>query len=150
MAEDTETLRGIIVALLNARRGEREHFMSLAQHLVLPEHQAWFESVFGSELGSMLGHEYGALLREMDSALPDIFGRVIDRGLTEVHVKCIEGLNDPDATGAQRDAMCNMRNPVKLYTVRFVRPGETMGISLWSFVYDKGDFRFIGKMNALQ
>ncbi|MEM2899152.1 MAG: hypothetical protein QXT63_00010 [Thermoplasmata archaeon] len=147
---DIEKLRKVMFELMEARKGERENFMSLARKLILPSSQDWFESVFGKGLGKMLGHEYNAMLIEMEKALPDFFGCVLDRELTEVEIKCISKMSDRDATELQRIAMMNMERPVKLYTVRFVKPGSSMGISLWSFVYHEGEFRFVGKMNALQ
>jgi len=147
---DTGKLMKIMLELMEARKGERDNFMNIASKLILPYSQDWFESVFGDELGKMLGHEYNALLQEMEKELPDFFGRVLDRGLTEVQIKCICSIEDKDATELQRIAMMSMQKPVKLYTVRFVNPGSLMGISLWSFVYHEGEFRFVGKMNALQ
>ncbi|HUH04474.1 MAG TPA: hypothetical protein VML75_20905, partial [Kofleriaceae bacterium] len=52
-------LEGLLTALINAVRSEREaDIAALTASLELPDHERWFASTFGDELGARLSDEY--------------------------------------------------------------------------------------------
>jgi hypothetical protein len=69
----------------------------------------------------------------------------VQGGRTEVLVRRLERPGE-EATGLQNDALKAMKRPTPLYSVRLVKPGETTGFHLWSFVRAGGGFRYVGKM----
>jgi hypothetical protein len=133
-----------------ATDGDGAALESLCGVLVLPDADAWFLRVFGPEKGATLATDY----RERSLALvPEagkLFSSVAAKRQSQIHVDRFTDPNDERATGLQKDALAAMREPTALYSVRFVKPGETHGMHLWSFVHTDGAFRLVGKMRPAQ
>lgn len=55
-----------------------------------------------------------------------------------------------EVTGLQKDALAAMKKEHPLFTVKLVKPGEKIGISVWSLVVQDGSFRFVGKMRKIK
>ena len=49
------------------------------------------------------------------------------------------------ATGHQANALRAMKQPVALYRIQLTRPDGEKSFTLWSFVHEDNQFRFIGK-----
>jgi hypothetical protein len=113
----------------------------LCEDLRLPDYATWFARRFGAEAGGRLAAEYAPF-----GTLPDLFRKLHAEGRTELLVERHDDPADPQATGYQSVALGAMKEHATLYSVRLLRPEESSGYSLWSFVYADGGFRFAGKM----
>ncbi len=114
--------------------------------LRLPD--GWFEKQFGGKTGEKLTLEYAEFVKDI-VRLPQLIRAHRGKGQTEVKVAVTVKAIDRDATGLQNAALQQMKQPVPLYTLRMVKPGEEKGFSLASFVRVDGKFCFAGKMSAL-
>lgn len=132
--------------LAASKAGEKDKVSTLVKGFVLPGHEAWFKKVFGDEKGTKLAEMYAKILPKIEAELTKAFEERVAKGQTEVKVFKIEKADDPNATGAQKDALAAMKSPVPLYTLKMAKAGEESGFSMWSFVYVDGGFRFGTKM----
>lgn len=128
--------------------GEEEKARRMCRALLLPDPQAWFDAIFGPEVGARLADEYAARAKLIDT-LPAVFPELHAKGQTQMLVERHEDPKDPAATGYQSVAMARMKKPTRLYSVRFLEPDADAGFSLWSFVHVDGAFRFAGKMRTV-
>jgi hypothetical protein len=149
--ESTDGLVKLIDDTFSAIRvGDTDRARELVRSMILPEQQAWFRKTFGDDFGAAISIEYG---RRTPSMEQELLGALEDRirdGNTFVRVIKVESAEDENATGLQKTAIKNMRVKVPLYTVKFAdRPGGT-GFSLWSWVYERGSFRIVGKMDVFR
>ncbi len=128
--------------------GKRNEALAMGRALVIPEAAKWFDEHFPEATAKRLTEEYTELAGRIDT-LVDIFPMLHERGQTQLLVERHEDPKDLSATGYQSMAMGAMTKPTRLYSVRWLEPGEDAGFSLWSFVYVDGAFRFAGKMRAL-
>jgi hypothetical protein len=120
----------------------------LISALRLPNADAWFRRVFGDEAGARLGAEYATATARLDAELGRLFAKVIEKGQSEIRTLRFDRADDPKAVGNQKDTMAAMKSPQALYSARFVKPGEGLGMHLYSFVYADGMFRLAGKMES--
>lgn len=116
--------------------------------LRLPAHAAWFRQTFGEPAAARLTAEYEALLQRFEADAAKLFAGVVQKGQSEIRVLRFTDLDDRNAVGNQRDAMAAMTTRAPLYSVRFVQPGERLGMHLYSFVHAGGGFRFVGRLTA--
>ena len=121
---------------------------ALIRALALPRHEAWFGRTFGEPAAAKLSAEYAAVLARFDTDASGAFANVVQKGQSEVQVLRFERAGDPRAVGNQNDALAAMKSPQPLYSVRFVKPGERLGLHLYSFVHADGSFRYVGRMTA--
>ena len=128
------------------RDGDSGKSRALVRSLRLGAHDAWFNRVFGTAIGPKLGAEYAEWLPrfETDAA----FVAVVQKGQSDIRVLRFDRADDPAAVGNQKDAMVAMKIFQPLYSVRFVRPGEQLGMHIYSFVHVDNGFRFVGRMAA--
>lgn len=134
--------------LAAAKAKDEKKLQALVKSLVLPQPEEWFAGVFGPRKSKTLAREYAALVQNLNG-LEKLFQEMIAKGQTDVRVTVLEKIDDPAATGLQRQALASMAKPVPLYSVRMVKPGERYGMHLWSFAYVDGRFRIVGKMRSL-
>ncbi len=127
----------------DARKSE-----ALIGSLRLPAHAAWFRKAFGEPAAAGLTTEYDALLQRFEADAAKLFSGVVQKGQSEIRVLRFTDPGDQNAVGNQRDAMAAMKSREPLYSVRFVQPGEKLGMHLYSFVYAGGGFRFVGRMTG--
>jgi hypothetical protein len=146
-ADGLKKLNEDILAAVKAE--DKEKSAALIKGLLLPDSAAWFGKTFGEEAGPRLEAEYQKLVKVFDSAMLDFYARRGPAEQTEVQVVRHEKPG-PGATGLQNQAIEAMKAPAVLYTVRFTKPGEKLGVSLWSFVQVDGAFRFAGKLRDLK
>lgn len=147
--DDTEAaLQAQIESILAAADGGDVGAVSTAcVALALPDPEEWFAEVFGEEAGGNLASDYDEQAKSMGADLSELFADAVAEGRVEVRVTKIGSADDANATGGQRKALEAMARPVALYSVRLVKPGETSGMHIWSFVYVDGAFRLAGKMS---
>lgn len=145
-----EGLKKLTEDLLAAvKAGDKDKSGALVRSLALPRSAAWFTKIFGDDAGARLETEYQALLPDLVKQLTALYSRCIDMGQTEVRAIRIENAGDA-ATGLQNSAFEAMKTPVALYTVKLVKPGDDLGMALWSFAHVDGSFRLIGKLRAVK
>lgn len=139
--------------LAAAKAADKEKVTVLFKSLVLPNHEAWFKATFGDEVGSRLTEEYQVMVDQIAKASAEemlkSITKTIEEGRTGVLAFRIEKADAERGTGLQKEALAAMKRPTALYTVKLVQPGQSSGLSLWSFVYVDNGFRNIGKMRAL-
>ena len=148
-AESTDGLKKLMSDILEAQKsGDKDKFDSLVKGLVLPDADAWFKKVFGDDKGSKVAAQYTSNTGALEQDLARLFTKIVNDGQTEIRITRLEKPDDPQATGNQKDVLSAMKNPVPLYSARFVKPGESLGMHLYNYVYVDGTFRAVGKMEA--
>ncbi len=128
--------------------GKDAEAKALVAEWKLPDHGAWFKKTFGDARGAKLDAEYSKLV----GLVPQLRGLVAKRyekGQKQIVIRKIDNPGSMDARGLQAKALRAMKSKVTLWDVSFVKPGDELGYSLWSFVHVGGKFRFIGKMRGL-
>ncbi len=131
-----------------------DHFRAWAKEFVSEPHgdlllaEDWFDRQFKPGIAKKLSAEYRNLAKTIDE-LPDLIAAQKAHGRTEVTVGRFHKAIDRNATGIQNAALQRMKSPTALFTIRLTKPGESTGFTLTSFVFIDGQYRFAGKMNAL-
>ena len=126
---------------------DRRYARHLAKTLVLAEPEAWFKTAFGTRLGEALFAEYEPLTPDFAS-FADLVTQLHDNKQTRFVVERFNDADSDAATGYQALALKKMRKPVPLYSVRAVDRDNERVFHAWSFVYQDGFFRWIGKTRA--
>jgi len=147
-AETAGDLKGFMAGALEVVEDEAK-IKALCASLVIPESDSFFAETFGAEKGKAVAAEYSASAPMMGEQLPALFRRIARKGQTEISVRKLTDAADKGATGLQAAALKAMEKKTALYSVRFVKPGDKLGMHLWSFVYSGGRFRLAGKMRVL-
>jgi hypothetical protein len=129
-------------------KGDKAKARALTRSLALSDARTWFTVAFGSADGQRLSAEYASAASSMEG-LADALEPLVARGQTRVVIDALERPSDPDAVGYQDLALQAMKRKITLYSVRLVRPAGPETFHIWSFVYDRGGFRWIGKLKAL-
>ena len=119
-----------------------------ASQMLLPEDTRWFHETFGGDAGASLHKDYAAG-RPPAGEFARLLVELAAVGQDEIIASRYSASTDPGATGAQARALAAMKRATPLYSVRFLRPGETHGIHLWSFIRLNDAWRFVGKMKSL-
>jgi len=147
--EGTEGLEQLFRDLLAAVEDhDRKRAAALIGGLELKDPKAWFRRTFGESLGAKLAAEYAPTVGNFDQLEPVLAGLVAEHE-TDLTVESFAKPGDPEATGYQNLALTAMVQPAPLYSVRLSTAGEDNAFHIWSFVYDAGYFRWVGKMRAV-
>jgi len=113
---------------------------------VLPDHDAWFRKTFNEEMAKAFEQRYAEQGPKLESEMVPLWtDKLVKDGQSDIRVFCLTDPNDGNATGLQKDALQSMKTKTPIYTVKFRKPGEELGMSVWSWAYVDGGFRFIGK-----
>jgi hypothetical protein len=145
--ETTDGLKRLTEDILAATKaGDKTKVSTLVKSLEISDYEAWFNKTFGSEKGAKLSADYRSHLNDFETSATELFIKMVAEDKTEVRVSRFDKAGNSQATGAQNQALGVMKEPVPLYSVRMVRPGEDAGMHLWSFIYADGSFRFVGKL----
>lgn len=143
--ESTRGLTKLFDDMLEAiEAGDRTRARALARTLQLESPQRWFADTFGDELGAELYREYGPMrgrLGELTRLLDDLR----QKGLTRVQVERFTRTGDEDSVGYQSATLERMVKPTPLYSVRLSNVEGTEVFHLWSYTYQSGWFRWLGK-----
>lgn len=140
---DLAALEALVTELSEAAKGaDWKAFALKAKDLRLDEHEAWFSRVFGKTSGKLVADEYAQLSKGLIVELRETFGALFAEGGGPFEVVEAVGYR---ATGLQRRASFAMQVEVPLYTLRWPRAGVTV----WSFAYIEGQWRWLGKLQAL-
>jgi len=147
--ESTDGLKKLMSDILDAQKsGDSAKVKSLVKALELPDAEAWFKNVFGDDKGAKAAAQYKTNTAALQTDLERLFAKIVSDGQTEIKITRLEKADDPEATGNQKDVIAAMKNAVPIYSARFVKPGETLGMHLYNYVYVDGTFRLAGKMDA--
>lgn len=122
--------------------------IELAESLQLKAPEAWFKRVFGDQMGPTLFADYEPLVGSFSSFVT-LMKSLLERGQTRFVVERFTKPDDPAAVGFQGMALGRMDRVTPLYSVRAIdRDGSRM-FHIWSFVYQDGWFRWIGKNTSV-
>ena len=147
--ESADGLKTLMSDILEAQKsGNKDKFNALVKSLAVPDADRWFKKVFGDDKGVKVAAQYKSNTSQIEQDLAKIFAKVVDDGQTEIRITRMEKADDPQANGNQKEVLSAMNNPVPIYSARLVKPGETLGMHLYNFVYVDGTFRLAGKMDA--
>src|SRR5262245_34513474 len=142
-----ESLMGALVKALQEDDAAEQSRLLLS--LRLPEPGKWFRDEFGAELGPRLLAEHeplrtgiGWLARHIEAHL--------EAGLVSIHCDRFDAPGAPGAVGYQRQALARMKQLVPLYSVRFSTSDGKKTWHVWSFVHNRGTFRYVGKMRKVE
>jgi hypothetical protein len=149
--ETTDGLKRLWEDLLAAQRaGDQNAINARLQGLILPDHDAWFRKTFGEAQGAKVAAGYAQRMPQFEEAMRKILAERIQKNQVDVRVTRFERANDPVAVGHQKRALELMKQPVPLYSVRMVAPGQPAGFHLYSFAYIDGGWRLLGDMRTLE
>jgi hypothetical protein len=143
--ETTSGLGKFIADMMAAvKAGDLDRADALAGNLQFESPQDWFREIFGDELGAELYREY-VPVRGRLVELTTLLDALQKKGLTRVEVERFTRTDDDASVGYQSEALKRMVKPTPLYSVRLSNPEGTEVFHLWSFVYQRGRFRWLGK-----
>ena len=140
---DLAALEAFVTELSEAAKAaDWKAFALKAKQLRLDDHEAWFARVFGKSSGKLVSAEYAKRSKGMIVELRHTFEALFAEGGGPFEVFEAAAYR---ATGLQRRATFAMQVDVPLYTLRWPRAGVTV----WSFAYIEGQWRWLGKLQAL-
>ncbi|HEV1995406.1 MAG TPA: energy transducer TonB [Candidatus Acidoferrum sp.] len=145
-SESSSGLEKLMKDILRATKdGDTVKSRALLSSLALPDPEAWFRGVFGSDAPPML-REHPQSPPVMERALIQLFSKLLKEKFTDVRVQKHEKTCD-DNSGEQIYPVLVMRqSPVPLYEVRF--QSGTNFYRLWAVAYADGGFRFAGHLHV--
>lgn len=129
-------------------KGDKARARMLAASWELDDAKGWYGEIFGTSLGPSLAAEYKKVAGSV-TQLATIIGELQKDGLTRVEIEEFASPDDPAAVEYQSLALKRMIRATPLYSVRLASEDGSKTFHLWSFVYSKGLFRWIGKTKAL-
>ncbi|MEJ7598788.1 MAG: hypothetical protein WKG01_12845 [Kofleriaceae bacterium] len=124
----------------------KSEFAAIVSKLDLTDPKGWFDKTFGPEAGPRLFAEYEANpMKDWKRGYPELRKLVVDQGRDTITTSRHDSASDEMATGHQSNALRAMKQPVALYRIQLTRPDGEKSFTLWSFVHQDNQFRFIGK-----
>lgn len=138
-------LKKLMESCLGWSKTDSNRLSAALKSFVLPNHATQFKKMFGDTMGAEWAGKYEKLLGEFDTKFKGLFEKMQADGNTNVTAIHLTAADTGASTGLQKEAFAAMPQPVALYTVKFIKPGEELGTSVWSWVYVDGGFRFLGK-----
>ncbi|NUN48449.1 MAG: hypothetical protein HUU15_06435 [Candidatus Brocadiae bacterium] len=111
----------------------------------LQNHDSWLKKTFGDEVGGAWAQKYGERASDFEPGMKGLFEKVVKDEKSGITVFRLTDPDDRNATGSQKDSMLAMKEKTALYTVKFIKPGDELGMSVWSWAYVDGGFRMIAK-----
>jgi TonB family protein len=118
---------------------------ALISSLVLPDPEAWFRGVFGSDATPML-KEHPQSRPVIEEDLIQFFSNLLKENFTDVTVQKHEETYDDNSGEKIYPVLVMRQSPVPLYEVRF--QSGTKLYRLWGVAYADGGFRFVGNLHA--
>jgi hypothetical protein len=146
--QSTAGLEQLMGDIMGATKAGQARADVLLRSLQLPDSKSWFREHFGDELGTTLAAGYQQVASNT-TQMSALFERLIATDRIRIDVERFDGPKDDAAVGYQHKALERMKDRVPLYSVRFVKVGESHGFHLWSFAYVAGSFRWVGMMKRV-
>jgi hypothetical protein len=143
--DSTAGLGRLAADLVTAAREKSPRLPILLESLRLRSPDAWFEGVFGRAKGAELADDYRRVYDEIGQ-LGGVLERLVADHQTIVTIERFDRAETPESVGYQSAALAKMADPRPLYSLRFASADRARVFHLWSFVYQDGSFRYVGKM----
>jgi TonB family protein len=125
------------------KEGNTQTLAAYAQSLTLPNPDAWFVSVFGTDLGP----DYAAASQKQRSTVatlvPATLAALLKQRRTRIEAHKLEGSCDQFVTDSEYRMLRKRTSPVPLYDARFWNAQRNASIWYY-FAYVDGGFRYIG------
>ena len=144
--EGLEQLMGDLMVAIE--KDDRPTARMLAESFAIPDQETWFGEFFGEEVKQDMAAEYDDLGQRI-AQLVDLLTELQEQGQTKILVESFESQDDPAAVEYQSLALQRMVRAIPLYSVRLSAADGKKTFHLWSFIYDDGMYRYIGKTKAL-
>jgi TonB family protein len=140
-----EKLLGSMMKL--SKEGDQHTLAVYAQSLALPNPDAWFTSVFGSDLGP----QYAAASEKQRAAVvtsaPAMLAALLKENRTRIEAHKFGESCDPLASDKEYPLLLRRDHAAPLYDARFWNSPTSP--SIWSyFAYVDGGFRYVGDLPA--
>lgn len=129
------------------KEGGTQTLAAYAKSRALPNADAWFVSVFGSDLGP----DYVAASQKQRSTVatlvPATLAALLKQGRTRIEAHKFEASCDPFASDKEYPLLLRRNHAAPLYDARFLNTSSMA--SVWSyFAYVDGRFRYVGNLPA--
>jgi TonB family protein len=147
----TDTPRGLeklLGAMMKLAKDGDQHTLAVyAQSLALPNPDAWFLSVFGSDLGPQYAAASEKQRSTVATLVPATLAALLKQRRTKIVARKFEGSCDPYAIDKEYPLLLKRDHPVPLYDARFLDGSDKA--SMWFyFAYVDGGFRYVGNLPA--
>lgn len=139
-------MRTLVSAIQNDDTAEEAR---LLESMRLEDPKAWFGETFEPRIAERLVAEYEPLAGGIGHLVNALKGP-IDAGQTDVKADRFDAPDMQGATGYQQTALTRMKKKVPLYSVRLSTRDGKRTFHVWSFVYQNGTFRLVGKMRDVE
>jgi hypothetical protein len=139
-------MRSLVSAIQNDDTAEE---VRLLESMRLADPKAWFNEVFEARIAERLIGEYEPLAGGIGHLVNALKGP-IDAGQTDVKADRFDAPDMQGATGYQQVALARMKKKVPLYSVRLSTKDGKRTFHVWSFIYQDGTFRLVGKMREVE
>jgi TonB family C-terminal domain len=127
-----------------AKRGDLQELESRAGQLMLPDPDAWFETMFGTISGRDFALHYSSLRGDLPKRIALSLHDFAQRKLNDIEANRFESGCRPLPTDEQYRLLQFRLTNEPLYDVRFL-DSSLRGQALWFFAYEDGAFRYIGR-----
>jgi TonB family protein len=139
--ESQDGLKALVDDMLAAQTvRDKVKTASYLSNLIIPDHEAWFTKIFGSEEGTRLESKYVELLSQLPDKISQRFKYAIDGQRTDVKITVLQKPIDPSAR-LGRAITEAMLQPIPIYLASGSSPNEKFPATLGEFVYVDGAFR---------
>jgi len=138
-------LKKLIKDILAATRpNQTEALRAYLNSMLIPDHQSWFDTVFGEEDGAKLAASYAARRAGIPSYLEQQFASAVQEKMTNIVVRRLEEACDPNADEFQYPVLAARQKQQPFYEASLMR--EQYGSPLGFFAYIDGRFRYLGNL----
>lgn len=141
----TDDLKALLERTLKAMADDPARFGEIVASLAVPNPEAWATATFG-ERGKAIAERMKLEAPRFEEEVKWTIEMMYADGFRKVEALRIKGVEDPRASGAQKQLIAEMKTPVTLYTVNFHALEGPGGQSMWSWAYIDGAFRFLGHL----
>lgn len=138
-------LKKLIKDILAAARAHQTGALTThVSSMPIPDHQSWFETVFGKADGARLAASYAARRAGIPSYLTEQFTWAVHERMTNIVVRRLQEACDPNADEFQYPVLAARQKRQPFYEASLMR--ERYGMRLGFFAYIDGGFRYVGNL----
>src|ERR1700680_635308 len=130
-----------------SKDGNTQALATYAQSLALPNPDAWFLSVFGSDLGPQYAAASEKQRTTVATLAPEMLTAQLKEGRTRIEAHKFEESCDPLASDKEYPLLLKRDHPAPLYDARFWN-GPTSPFVWAYFAYVDGGFRDVGDLSV--
>jgi TonB family protein len=146
--ENASGLKDLFEDALRAQKeGNTVALQAIAQDLLLPDHDTWWNERFAPGRAAQLSSWYAPRRENMGQILSNSLQRMLDEQFTEVDAwefkgPCAPAMREQDA----KSVFLRLQKPTPLFEVRFKSRGGFAAKYLRYFTLLDGKFRFVGPL----